>query len=80
MLYRLAYSTNLREIPSCQMTLACVKLIRKLAYTPPPPHAQSSRGLDHQLKSNMEGLMALPVYVAEDGLVGHQWEERPLVL
>ena len=22
--------------------------------------------------------MALVVYVAEDGLVGHQWEERPL--
>jgi hypothetical protein len=24
--------------------------------------------------------MAPAVYVAEDGLVGHQWEERPLVL
>jgi hypothetical protein len=24
--------------------------------------------------------MSLVVYVAEDGLVGHQWEERPLVL
>jgi hypothetical protein len=23
---------------------------------------------------------ALAAYVAEDGLVGHQWEERPLVL
>ena len=23
--------------------------------------------------------MALAAYVAEDGLVGHQWEERPLV-
>ena len=39
---------------------------------------QSSWGLDHQPKSTMEGAMA--VYVAEDGLVGHQWEERPLVL
>ena len=28
----------------------------------------------------MVGLMALAAYVAEDGLVGHQWEERPLVL
>jgi hypothetical protein len=27
----------------------------------------------------MVGLMALPAYVAEDGLVGHPWEERPLV-
>jgi hypothetical protein len=24
--------------------------------------------------------MSLVAYVAEDGLVGHQWEERPLVL
>jgi hypothetical protein len=28
----------------------------------------------------MEGLVALAAYVAEDDLVGHQWEERPLVL
>jgi hypothetical protein len=28
----------------------------------------------------MEGLMAPGAYVAEDGLVGHQWEKRPLVL
>jgi hypothetical protein len=25
-------------------------------------------------------LVALAIYVAEDGLVSHQWEERPLVL
>jgi hypothetical protein len=24
--------------------------------------------------------MSLPAYVAEDGLVGHHWEERPLGL
>ena len=24
--------------------------------------------------------MSLAAYVAEDGLLGHQWEERPLVL
>jgi hypothetical protein len=28
----------------------------------------------------MVGLMALAAYVAEDGLVRHQWEERPLGL
>jgi len=28
----------------------------------------------------MEGPMAPATYVAEDGLVGHQWEERTLVL
>ena len=29
---------------------------------------------------HMEGPMALATYVAEDDLVGHQWEERPLGL
>ena len=29
---------------------------------------------------HMEGPMALAAYVAEDGLVGHQWEEWRLVL
>ena len=29
---------------------------------------------------HMEGPMALATYVAEDGLAGHQWEERPLGL
>jgi hypothetical protein len=28
----------------------------------------------------MVRLIAFAAYVAEDGLVGHQWEERPLVL
>ena len=31
-------------------------------------------------KVHMEGVIATVVYVAEDDLVGHQWEERPLVL
>jgi hypothetical protein len=29
---------------------------------------------------HMEVPMVLATYVAEDGLVGHQWEERPLGL
>ena len=28
----------------------------------------------------MVRLVALTAYVAEDGIVGHQWEERPLAL
>jgi hypothetical protein len=28
----------------------------------------------------MVGLVSLAAYVAKDSLVGHQWEERPLVL
>jgi hypothetical protein len=31
-------------------------------------------------RKHMVELVALAIYVAEDGLVGHQWEERPLVL
>jgi hypothetical protein len=37
-------------------------------------------GLDHKQRVHMEGPMAPAGYVAEDGLVSHQWEERPLVL
>ena len=29
---------------------------------------------------HMVELVALAIFVAEDGLAGHQWEERPLVL
>jgi hypothetical protein len=28
----------------------------------------------------MEGPIALTAYIAEDSLVRHQWEERPLIL
>jgi hypothetical protein len=31
-------------------------------------------------RAHMVGLMAPAAYAAEDGLVGHQWEERPFVL
>ena len=40
---------------------------------------QISQGLNHQLKSTNRP-MAPAAYVAEDGLVGHQWEARSLVL
>jgi hypothetical protein len=39
---------------------------------------QSSQGLNHQSKSTHERTMAPAVYVAEDGLVRHQWKKRPL--
>jgi hypothetical protein len=41
------------------------------------PVPQSSQGLNHQQKVHMEGPMATDTCVAEDGLVRHQWEERP---
>jgi hypothetical protein len=31
-------------------------------------------------RKHTEELMSLAAYVAEDGLVGHQWEEKPFVL
>ena len=31
-------------------------------------------------RKHMVGLVSLAAYVAEDGLAGYQWEERPLVL
>ena len=38
-------------------------------------YPQSFLGLNHQSKKTHGG-----THVAEDGLVGHQWEEKPLVL
>jgi hypothetical protein len=40
----------------------------------------SSQGLDTNQRIHKERPMALAIYVAEDDLVGHQWEERPLGL
>jgi hypothetical protein len=40
------------------------------------PESQSSQGLDHQPKVPM----APAAYIAEDDIVGHQWEEKPLGL
>ena len=43
-----------------------------------PPRAR--RDWTTNQRVHMEGPMALVTYVAEDGLIGHQWEERPLGL
>ena len=43
-------------------------------YTPELPGNQNTNQRVH-----MVGLMAPAAYVAEDGLVGHQWEGPPLV-
>jgi hypothetical protein len=32
----------------------------------------------HLPKNSINSLFLIAAYVAEDGLVGHQWEERPL--
>jgi hypothetical protein len=37
---------------------------------------QSSQRLDHQPKSTHGEIHAPATYVAEDGLVGHQWKEQ----
>jgi hypothetical protein len=45
---------------------------------PEPPGALRDWTTNQRI--HMEGPMALATYVAEDALVGHQWEERPLGL
>jgi hypothetical protein len=41
---------------------------------------QNSRDETTNQRVHMEGSMAPVTYVAEDGLVWHQWEGRPLLL
>jgi hypothetical protein len=41
---------------------------------------QSSQGLGHQPKSTHGGAHGASHILTEDGLVGHQWEDRPFVL
>jgi hypothetical protein len=47
-------------------------------HTPPPEFPGTKPAT--KVYTNMEGPMAPATYEAEDDLVGHQWEERPLVL
>ena len=44
------------------------------------PLSKKNGSIHTNQRKHMVGLMALAVYVAENDLVGHQWEERPLVL
>ena len=48
--------------------------------TDPPLQPPDLPGTKPRTRVHMEGPMAPATYVAEDGLVRHQWEERPLVL
>jgi hypothetical protein len=43
-------------------------------------NSHNSLELNNQSKKTHGGIIALAAYVAENGLAGHQWEERPLVL
>jgi hypothetical protein len=53
------------------------KIIQKLIFARPP--RASEDWITNQI-IHIEGPMAPAAYVAEDRLVGHQWEERPLGL
>jgi len=44
------------------------------------PTNQSSQGVNHHSGVHLDRPMTPAAYVAEDGVVGHQWEEKPLVL
>ena len=48
----------------------------QLARPSPNPHLAPRDGTTNQ-RMHIEGHMALAKYVAEDGLVGHQWEDWP---
>jgi len=41
---------------------------------------QSSKGLNHQPKSIHRGIHGSSYIYKKDGIIWHQWEERPLVL
>jgi hypothetical protein len=41
---------------------------------------QNSQGLDINQRIHMEEPMALATYMANDGIEGHLWEERPVGL
>ena len=45
-----------------------------------PPGSQAPGDWTTNQRLYMERPMVLATYVAEDGMVGHQWEGRPLVL
>jgi hypothetical protein len=47
---------------------------------PPPPPTPQLPGTKPSTRVHMGEPMSLGAYVAEDVLVGHQWQERPLVL
>ena len=47
----------------------------ELTSTPRAPWNYSTNQRKHMVE-----LVALAIFVAEDGLVGNQWEERPLIL
>jgi hypothetical protein len=55
----------------------CYPIGRTISSKQIPPELQ---GLKHQPRSTHGGACDPAAYVAEDGLVGDQWEERPLVL
>jgi hypothetical protein len=65
------------EVKYCIVCIVSVVLMQQYQPTRPP---QSSQGLTTNQRVHIEQPMALAKYVAEDGLVGHQWQERPLVL
>ena len=47
---------------------------------PDPPSPELAGDWTTNQRVHMEGPMAQAAYVAEDGLVGHQWEEQSLRL
>lgn len=57
-----------------------IRFIRRTQYQTARPPPQRSQGLNYHPKRTQGWTYGSIAYVAEDGLVRYQWEERPLVL
>ena len=62
------------------MTMTSGESNPRLAWTTDAAVLSAWMSTEKQFCVHMEGPMAPAPYVAEDGLIGHQWEERPLIL
>jgi hypothetical protein len=60
------------------VNLACNPIGRTTISTNQNP--QSSQGINHQQRVHMEQPMVPVIYVADEGLIRHQWKERSMFL
>ena len=70
----------MKELENRPKLLKDLPAPHKEQYYEPISIPRAPRDLTTNQRVHMEGTMTPAAYVAEDGLVGHQREERPLVL
>ena len=69
---------GLKELRQVVAPLGLATVSTGQTLPPPPPRAPGDCYINYRV--HMEGPMFQAAYVAEDSLVGHQWEESPLGL